>query len=336
MRNANLVGAICLTLASLGCGDDGGGTGGKGDAAAADAKMKNFGKCGDSKCVLTNEGSTMFANIRVGEHGIPNLMADILLTAAAADSKETLDIAFINAGAIRAGFVDDKFMFTSEDGRIGAKFSSDLTEDDLKRWFPFPNGASNMTLNGAQIKRSLESGVRAWKDDAGLQFGPDLNNDKGGELLQVAGMSYEVTCAGTTRMVIGPADCNPFDALKPCSYQNPYEADSITKITVGTTVIYDKSQGGWVDRGDTKEYRVTMSSFIADGLDNHLDFKDGKDRKDLEGNPWPFQEAIVDYFLANSPVTLNHNQNRIVVKGNCNLPSSCVPSQIDHENCQHL
>lgn len=299
---------------------------------------------GETGPCLMNQGSTMMEDVRTSEGGIPNLMTDVLLEKAIEYSGETIDIAFINGGAIRGGanLGPPDYEFSSETARIGNYYGpGPITREDILGWFPFRNDNVIMDLTGAQIKRSLEYGVNTFADDAGTTFGADLmSGDGAGPFLHAAGLSYEATCAGTTRIQVGPSDCDPFAGT--CSYLNADEADTITKISVGGSVIFDAANGGWQGDAETDTYRVVMNSFIAAGADNHLDFPDGTNRTDISIDDWDYVALLADYLEANTPTTLDGDQGRIVVVGTvgglpCNLPASCTPAHADfHPNCQHL
>jgi len=332
---------IGAALALLACGgDDFNQT--RPDASTVDAIVGD--PCEDvTGACLTNQGSTMMEDVRIGEDGIANMMTDVLLSEASVVAEESIDIAFINGGAIRGGVTlgPPDYEWSSETARIGNTYGpGPITREDILGWFPFPNDNVVMTLTGAQLKRSLERGVDTFADDAGTTFGADLIADTGGPFLHAAGLSYEATCPGTTRIVIGPTDCDPFAGE--CEYLNADEADTITKITVGTTVIYDASNGGWQGDGETHGFRVVTNSFVAAGLDNHLDFPDGTSRHDITIDEWNYAEALADYLEEHTPTTLDRDQGRIVVVGTvggipCNLPASCTPAHAaTHPSCQHL
>jgi 5'-nucleotidase-like protein len=312
------------------------------EAPDAGACAENSTCAGATGACVTDQGSTEFEDVRVAEDTVANLIADVLRSEGSAAAGEPIDVAFLNGGSIRGGrsLGPPTFAFTNEEARIGRKVcAGPLTDDDVRGWQPFANDVVVMTLTGAQVKRALESGVRTWADDQLLTFGPDLVRDKGGELLHVSGMSYEVTCPGTTRIRIGPSDCNPFAGT--CKYENAAAASSITKIAIGGTTIYDATKGGWQGDGETRRVRAIMNSFIAAGLDNHLDFEDGTERKTIAVSDWNFTEVLVKYMRAHAPVTLGAPAGRIRVLGTveglgCNLPASCVPAHRTHPNCAHL
>jgi hypothetical protein len=340
--------AVALFLGAAGCGDDDGPAQPDGGNEVVDAGNDAGGdRClGAAGACLTNQGSTQFEDIRVEENGIANVMTDILLAQGTVQAGEPIDVAFINAGAIRAGSNSGPpdFTWSSETARIGDTFGpGPITAEDIRGWFPFQDDNVVMTLTGEQIKRSLESAVRTWADDAGLTFGPDLAADKAGELLHVAGLKYQVQCAGTERMRLGPADCNPFAGE--CVYQNPDTANSVSRIEIGGEVIYDAAAGGWQgvgpDRGDKREFRVIMNSYAAAGLDGHTDFAEGTNRATVERATWDYVAELVTQLEANAPTTLDDAQGRIEVAGEvgglaCNLPATCLPAHAAHENCSHL
>ncbi len=299
---------------------------------------------GVATACLTNQGSTMMEDVRTSEGGITNLMTDVLLQEAMVRSSETIDIAFINGGAVRGGANSGapNFEWSSETARIGNAYGpGPISAEDIRGWFPFRNDKTIMTLTGAQLRRSLELGVNTFADSAGTTFGADLlSGDGAGPFLHASGLSFDVTCPDTTRIQVGPSDCDPFAGT--CVYLNPDQADSVTKITVGEDIIFDASAGGWQGDGATAEFRVVMNSFAAGGNDNHLDFKDGTNRVDILIDYWDYMESLVDYMGANTPTTLDGDQGRITIIGEvgglpCNLPASCTPAHAaDHPNCQHL
>jgi hypothetical protein len=283
-------------------------------------------------------------DVRTSEGGIANLMTKVLLEEAQRRSTKHIDIAFINGGAIRGGANSGApdFEWSSETARIGNAYGpGPISAEEIRGWFPFRNDNTIITLNGAQLKRSLELGVNTFADDAGTTFGADLlSGDGAGPFLHAAGLTYEVTCPGTTRIQIGPSDCDPFAGT--CVYLNPEAADSVTKMTIGEDVVFDASAGGWQGDGATHVYRAVMNSFAAAGNDNHLDFKDGTDRIPIDFGLWDYIESVVDHMAATTPTTLDGNQGRINIIGEvgglpCNLPASCSPAHAaDHPNCQHL
>jgi len=286
---------------------------------------------------LTNEGSTMMEDVRIAEGGISNLMTDVLLEAARAELDDSIDFVVLNGGAIRGG----ADISSNETARIGNTYGpGDLTDVDVEGWFPFNDDHVVMTLNGAQIKRALEHAVSTFADDARTTFGADLENDAGGPFLHPAGLTYEATCPGTVRLKVGPTDCDPFAGG--CHYINPDDADTITKIAIGGTVIYDHALGGWQKGGDTATFRVAMNDFLASGNDNHLDFHDGTDRRAVPRSEFDYTGRLKAYIQTHSPLTLQADQDRIVVNGAvdglpCNLPASCTPlHKPTHPNCAHL
>src|SRR6185503_18536211 len=122
---------------------------------------------------------------------------------------------------------------------------------------------------------------------------------------------------------------------------NADAASSVTRIEVGGAAIFDAALGGWIAGGETRRIRVVTNSFAAAGLDNHLDFKDGTERKTIPVADLDFTEALVAALHARSPVTFDAAQGRIRVVGTvgglpCNLPATCLPAHRTHPNCQHL
>ncbi len=338
---------LLAVLAAAGC-DDEGFNQYPIDASYIDA-MTGDPCLGVTGACLTDRGSTMMEDVRTSEGGIPDLMTDVLLEQmeaylATTPQPEEIDVAFINGGAIRGGANSGppNFEWSSETARIGNYYGpGPISDDDIRGWFPFRNDTTVMTLTGAQIKRSLELGVNTFADDARTTFGADLlSGDGAGPFLHAAGLKYEVTCPGTTRIQVGPSDCDPFAGT--CHYLNADQADTVSKVTIGDTVIYDASAGGWQDDGETHEFRVVMNSFMAAGNDNHLDFVDGIERRDIPIDDWDYIAEVVDYLDSHPPTTLDGDQGRIVVKGlvgglPCNLPASCTPAHAPfHPNCQHL
>lgn len=290
-------------------------------------------------CAL-NMSSTMHEDVRVAETGVANLIADVMREEASIQAGETIDIALLNGGAIRGGksLGPPTFAFANETARIGhAVCAGALTDDDVRGWQPFANDLVVMTLTGAQLKRVLEAGVRTWADDDFLTFGPDLLRDKGGELLHPSGLRYEVTCPGTQRIRIGPSDCNPF--MGTCKFLNADAASSVTHIVVGSETIFDVADG-WIGGGDKRRFRVVTNSFVAAGLDNHLDFQDGTERKVIPVAEWNFTEILVLALRARSPIRFVE-EGRIRVNGTvgglaCNLPATCLPAHRTHPHCAHL
>ena len=313
-------------------------TGCSGDDKKDENSSNNVNNQGSTSCedvttaCLANEGSTMYEDVRVEEGGISNLIADVFLAAAKKASDEEVDFSLMNGGAIRG--LDDL---------IGKKYQpGPISDDEIKGWYPFnEDKTAIVTITGAQLKGILEAGVRTWADDVRLNHGPDFDADTAGEFLHPSGLSYEVTCPGTTRIELGPSDCNLFadendESSIKCEFTNADQANSISKISVGNSAIYEN--GAWVDGGDEKTFRVVVSTFIADGKDGHLDFKAATNREEFSID---FQAALVEHLNANTPTTLNGNENRIVVTGEvkglaCNLPVVCNAEHIDHENCAHL
>jgi hypothetical protein len=290
-------------------------------------------------------------DVRVEEGTLPNYVTDVLLAEIQRlYPAQNVEVAFANAGAFRSGFlVPGTFNFSSESGRIGNKFGPGVIPDDeIKGWWPFNNDTVIMDITGQQLKNALEAAVRSFADDAGTVFGPDLGPaDTGGWLLHISGISYEVTCNATTRIKIGPAGCDPF--MGQCSYQNQAQANSISKITFGATLIYDASAAGnpWQNCGssgtcDNRVFRVVMNSFLAAGGDLHLDFAAGANRFTIPQAQFDFAPVLVAYMRGHSPVPLAAKTGRIVVKGlvgglKCNLPARCTAAHKPcHPNCAHL
>jgi 5'-nucleotidase, C-terminal domain len=327
--------ALVAALAS-GCGK----TTNTGDGGTADSgSVSCEGVTGP--CLL-NEGSTMYEDVRVEETPIPSLAADVLLTEGKKISGQAIDVAFLNGGDFRSGLVDENFNFTDETARIGRKYQGPVTQLDLEGWFPYPEGMRIITLTGGQIRRALEAGVRSFADSAALSFGPDLNNDKGGWFLHVAGMTYEVTCPNTTRLIIGPPGCT-FDPFT-CSEQNTLAANSVSRIELGGTVILEN--GSWVGNGQTRTFRAILPDFIRQGLDGHIAFKEapggpGSDETEIPQSTWDLKKAVAKHVADNSPLRFPETSGRIVIKGEiggiaCNLPSTCLPAHKGHPNCAHL
>lgn len=290
---------------------------------------------------LQNAGSTQFEDVRVAEGALTNFIVDTLLVEGRKKTNQTIDIALINGGDIRAGFADPvTFMFSDENARIGKTYQGPLSADDIKGWLPYENDMRVVTLTGAQLKRGLEAGARSMADTVALNFGPDLQGDKGGWFLHVAGLTFEVSCPNTTRLVIGPSTCDFFDPTKPCSEQNTAQANTISKVTVGTAVIYEN--GAWVGGGDTKTFRAIMPSFLQEGGDGHVAFAEATSVTNIARSEWSFPETLVQVVTAQSPLTLSPPDGRIKVNGvvgnvACNLPLNCLPSRKgQHPNCQHL
>jgi hypothetical protein len=198
---------------------------------------------------LTVAGSTMHEDVRVAENGIANVIVDVLREEAERVAGEPIAVALLNGGAIRGGrnLGPPTFAFANEEARIGRRVcAGPVSDDDIRGWHPFANETVVMTLSGAQLRRALEAGVRTWADDALLTFGPDLLRDKGGELLHPAGLAYEITCPGTTRIRIGPSDCNPFAGT--CRYLNAAAEWDFTERLVAalharTPITLDGAQG---------------------------------------------------------------------------------------------
>ncbi len=293
---------------------------------------------------LVDQGSTMMEDVRTRAGGLPNYMADVLREELAAFSGETIDVAFINGGAIRGGanLGPPDFDWSSETARVGNPYcAGPLTREQILGWFPFQDDHVVFTLTGEQIKRSLEHGVATFADDAGTTSGADLlSGDGAGPFLHPSGLSFEATCPGTTRLKIGPADCDPFEGT--CEYLNADVADTVTKMTIGGTVVFDAANGGWQDGADQQEFRVATNSFLAEGNDNHLDFKDGTNPTVIAIDDWNYVEELAERVAADSPLELGGDQGRITVVGEvdglaCNLPASCTPAhKAEHPRCQHL
>ena len=341
-RGAVVAALLAMAVGAGGCDDEGF------DQSLVDASnidaMTGDPCNGIATACLTNQGSTMMEDVRTSEGGLANLMTDVLLQEAMVRSGEVIDVAFINGGAIRGGANSGapNFEWSSETARIGNYYGpGPISAEEIRGWFPFRNDTTILTLTGAQLKRSLELGVNTFADSAGTTFGADLlSGDGAGPFLHASGLSYEVTCPGTTRIQVGPSDCDPFAGT--CVYLNPDEADTVTKMTIAGNIVFDGANGGWQGDGETHQFRVVMNSFAAAGNDNHLDFKDGTNRVDILIDYWDYIESLVDHMAANTPTTFAGDQGRITIIGEvsgfpCNLPASCTPAHAaDHPNCQHL
>lgn len=260
--------------------------------------------CGGGGAKATVVGSsstaidTRMVTVRVGEAAIGDWMADALLADMNAMGK-SVQVAFVNSGGIRGGAVDAKtFMFLTPEGKLGKIYpAGPLTDQDVLGWFPFQNDHVVETLTGTDLKSVLERSVSS--------LPPDLQNDKGGWLLQVAGMSYTVDCSGTAQQLTS-------DGMSVMT-----EGARVVKIVVGSTTIYDAAAS--VDQLAQTNVVVAVNSFTAAGLDGHLALKNGTNAETIPIDAYNFDEKLLEHVKTTSPIA-PMTSGRITIIGNCGQP----------------
>ncbi len=244
------------------------------------------------------EIDTRMITTRVGEAAVGDFMMDLLREEMNAQGK-AVDIAIINAGAIRGGEVDAAtFAFKTNEAKLGQLYpAGDLTDLDVQGWYPFHDDTALVTITGTQLKSILERGV--------MDLPPDLRNDKGGQLLQVSGLKYRADCAGQRQQLNADGSMVVTDGSR------------INLIQVGSKVIYDSAQS--VDLLASTSVRVVGNSFIAAGLDGHLALKQGTNPETLKFDDYNFAQKLVAKVKASSPIA-PVKDGRIAIVGNCGQP----------------
>ena len=264
--------------------------------------LAGCGGDGGSKATVIGSSSvsidTRMITVRVGEAAIGDWMADALLSDMT-DLGKSVQVAFVNSGGIRGGAVDPKtFMFLTPEGKLGKIYpAGPLTDQDVLGWFPFQNDHTIETLTGTDLKSILERSVSS--------LPPDLQNDKGGWLLQPAGMSYTVDCSGTAQQLSS-------DGMSVMT-----EGTRVVKIVLGSNTIYDASAN--VDQLAQTNVVIVVNSFTAGGNDGHLAFKNGTNAETIPIESYNFGEKLVDRVKTTSPIA-PATSGRITIIGNCGQP----------------
>jgi 5'-nucleotidase len=235
---------------------------------------------------------------RVGEIAIGDWMSDLLKRKMGALGN-TVDVALINAGAIRGGTIDTKTgKYTTADGKVGHLYlPGNLTDLDIEGWFPFHDDHTIVTITGTQLKSILERGVS--------QLPPDLKNGEAGNFLQVSGLRFTVDCSGTRQQL---------DAM---STMIVTEGTRISHLEVNGAVVWDPASS--VDKLAATTLNVVVNSFVASGGDGHLAFKTGTVVQMIPYASFNFAQAMVDEVKATTPIAPVAD-GRIQIVGSCGQP----------------
>jgi 5'-nucleotidase len=215
-----------------------------------------------------------------------NLVADAQLNATKAAAFGNASIALMNGGGVRS----PGFTFAQSSANEG---NGNVTYGEVFTVQPFGNSLVTMTLSAKQIKDVLEE--------------------------QFAGCRGQSTTA--TRFMLPSAGFKyVWDGSKVCDAR-------VTNVTLntasGTETLVD---GAGVILSPTKNYRVTVNNFMADGGDGYSTFKAGVDRlggaQDID--------ALVSFLgqykspaspYSSSAVTLDKGSARIARTGGTTCPS---------------
>jgi 2',3'-cyclic-nucleotide 2'-phosphodiesterase (5'-nucleotidase family) len=280
MRRSLLLSALCLV--AVACG-------GKEEEVVVEGTVIGSTSVEiDSRMVTT----------RVKESALGNYMSDVLLAEMKAKGK-SVDIAFVNAGAIRGGAVVD-FAFTSDEARLGKLYpAGSLTDLDVAGWFPFQNDHDLRTVTGTQLKSILERGASS--------LPADLRADQGGWFLQVAGLKYTIDCAGTVQQLNTAGD-----AVET-------EGSRISRIQVGETVVFDAANS--VDTLASTSFNVVLNSFLATGADGHLALKQSTLVETFPFAGFNYVERLQAHVKDHSPIAPAVD-GRITIVGECGKPST--------------
>lgn len=287
MRASLLAVPCCLFL--IACGDDD-------DTSAQDDGGTVIGS-------TSVEIDTRVVTTHVGEAAVGSYMSDVFKDALA-DSGHPVDVAILNAGAIRGGEWDtENFAPKSADAAMGKLYPvGDLTDVDVAGWLPFRNDTVIMSVTGEQLRSVLERGVSS--------LPPDLAQEQGGWLLQVSdGLKYSVTCENQRQELNaeGAAIATP--------------GSRVTKIEFKGTVIYDVA--GSVDNLASATATVGVNSFIAGGFDGHVAFS-AIPEADKTVIPFADLDHIAEVrkdIEASSPIA-PATSGRITVIGACGVPAT--------------
>jgi 2',3'-cyclic-nucleotide 2'-phosphodiesterase (5'-nucleotidase family) len=172
-----------------------------------------------------------------------------------------------------------------------------LTDQDVAGWYPFQNDHTVLTINGTQLKSTLERAVS--------QLPADLKNDKGGPLMHIAGASYTIDCSGTVQQ------------LDSTGKMIMTEGSRIVKIELGSQVIYDAAAS--IDLLASTTLNLAVNSFIAAGNNGSLALTQGTVVAQIPYSQWSFTTALQDRVKASSPINPTTN-GRITILGTCNVP----------------
>lgn len=240
---------------------------------------------------------TRMTATRTGEAAVGDFVADTLRDALAA-RPDPPAVALVNAGAIRGGDTARESIPVDIDAKLGRVYpAGPLTYFDVEGWYPFRDDHVIITVTGDELRSALERGA--------AQLPPDLMQDGGGPLMQIAGGAYTIDCAGVVQ-VIDPAH----GAIL-------REGTRVVHIEVGGRVIYDVAGG--IDELATTDVRLVVNGFAASGFDGHLALTNGRDPDDLPFDDFNVADALVARVTATSPIAPK-KEGRITVIGDCGQP----------------
>ena len=246
---------------------------------------------------------TRMTTTRTGEAAVGNFLADTLLDAARAMGGP-VDVALLNAGAIRGGRIAEDSVPVSIDAKLGRVYPpGDLTDFDVGGWYPFRDNHVVLTVTAAELASALERGA--------AQLPPDLADDQGGPLLHIGGGAYTIDCAGQVQLI------------DVASGTIAREGTRIARLEIGGVVLYDRAAG--IDLLATTQVRVFVNSFVAKGFDGHLAFLQGVERQLIPYDMFRLADALVARVESSSPIA-PVTEGRITVIGDCGQPLT-LPQQ---------
>lgn len=237
----------------------------------------------------------------VGESSLANFLVDILKDGLNASGKD-VDVAFLNAGAIRGGAINlETFAFVVPEDAKGKIYpKGDLRDTDVAGWLPFPNDHSIAVISGVQLKSVLERSANA--------LPPDLAQDLGGWLLHGAGLAYKIDCQGVRQ------------ELSDTQTEIATEGSRIVYIEVaGKGVIYDTAAS--IDELATVQVRIAVNTFVFEGNDGHLAFREATNGEAVPLAEFDHVKAVEDYIRSHSPIAPT-TDGRITVIGDCGRPAT--------------
>jgi 5'-nucleotidase / UDP-sugar diphosphatase len=242
---------------------------------------------------------TRIATVRDGEAAVADFITDTLRAATTAMGYD-VEVALINAGAIRGGAVLPNSVPVDVSAKLGRIYPpGPLTDLDLAGWVPFRDDLVVLTVTGAQLKSALERGAS--------QLPPDLRIDGGGPFLQLSGGRYTIDCAGDVQLL----DDGAGTIVR--------EGSRISRLEAGGVVLFDRDAG--IDVLATTNVRLVVNSFVAGGGDGHFALTGASDAVDLPYDLFSPIDALVAAVAAGSPIA-PATDGRITVIGDCGMPLS--------------
>ncbi len=243
---------------------------------------------------------TRIITTHIGEAAVGDFMVDILkeeLTKLG----HTIDVAFLNAGAIRGGPVDpETFAFLTPEGSLGQIYpKGDLTDLQVGGWLPFKNDHVVAELTGVQLKSVLERSAHA--------LPPNLRDEEGGWLLHASRMKYEIECSQQRQEL---------DVKKE---KIATEGKRVTFIQVGDRVVYDVANS--IDKLSGLTIKIGVNNFIFDGNDGHLAFNEITQKTTIPLKDFDHIAAVQKYIKEHSPIEPK-TDGRLKVVGECGKPGT--------------